>query len=80
MRRLTTIFATGRPLLASTVTVIAKPDAQALENGAARTPPMGWNTWNTFGRNISESLIRQMADAMVSSGMACGTRPGSPAR
>ncbi|GHJ43718.1 alpha-galactosidase [Catellatospora sp. TT07R-123] len=42
---------------------------QALENGVARTPPMGWNSWNTFGCSINEALIRQMADAMVSSGM-----------
>jgi alpha-galactosidase len=43
--------------------------AQALDNGVARTPPMGWNTWNTFGCNINETLIRQMADAIVSTGM-----------
>jgi alpha-galactosidase len=43
--------------------------AEALNNGVARTPPMGWNSWNTFGCNINETLIRQMADAMVSSGM-----------
>nr|WP_254550974.1 ricin-type beta-trefoil lectin domain protein [Catellatospora tritici] len=30
---------------------------------------MGWNSWNTFGCSINETLIRQMADAMVSSGM-----------
>ena len=35
----------------------------------AKTPPMGWNSWNKFGCNVSESLIMQMADAMVSSGM-----------
>ncbi len=34
------------------------------------TPPMGWNSWNTFGCNPSESLIKGTADAMVSSGMA----------
>nr|WP_230395204.1 cellulose binding domain-containing protein [Plantactinospora alkalitolerans] len=44
-------------------------DAQALENGVGRTPAMGWNSWNTFGCNINETLIRQMTDAMVSSGM-----------
>jgi len=32
-------------------------------------PPMGWNSWNTFGCNISEALIKQTADTMVSSGM-----------
>ncbi|MFI7448615.1 hypothetical protein ACIBQX_14050 [Nonomuraea sp. NPDC049714] len=44
--------------------------AAALENGLARTPQMGWNDWNTFFCDVSESLIRQTADIMVSSGMA----------
>jgi alpha-galactosidase len=35
----------------------------------AKTPPMGWNSWNKFGCNVSEKLIKEMADAMVSSGM-----------
>jgi len=35
----------------------------------ARTPPMGWNSWNRFGCDVSESLVREMADAMVSTGM-----------
>ena len=43
--------------------------ARALDNGVARTPPMGWNSWNTFGCNINEALIRQMADAIVNTGM-----------
>ncbi|MTK53990.1 glycoside hydrolase family 27 protein [Paludibacter sp.] len=39
----------------------------------APTPPMGWNSWNKFGCNVSEQLILEMADAMVSSGMKqCG--------
>ena len=33
------------------------------------TPPMGWNSWNTFQCNMTETLIRQMADTFVSSGM-----------
>ena len=31
----------------------------------ALTPPMGWNSWNKFGCNVSEEMIRQMADAMM---------------
>lgn len=27
-----------------------------LDNGLARTPPMGWNSWNHFGCNVSEAL------------------------
>src|SRR3954449_11875505 len=42
---------------------------QAHDNGLAKTPPMGWNSWNKFGCNVSEKLIKEMADAMVSSGM-----------
>ena len=35
----------------------------------APTPPMGWNSWNKFGCDVSEKLIREIADVMVSSGM-----------
>jgi alpha-galactosidase len=42
--------------------------AQKFE-GLALTPPMGFNTWNTFATNINEVLLRQTADAMVKNGM-----------
>ncbi len=35
----------------------------------APTPPMGWNSWNCFQGKISEQQIKEIADAMVSSGM-----------
>lgn len=35
----------------------------------AQTPPMGWNSWNTFGGAINESVIRETADAFVSEGL-----------
>ncbi len=38
-------------------------------NGLALTPPMGWNSWNTYGCNISEATIRKQTDAVVASGM-----------
>ncbi len=38
-------------------------------NGLALTPPMGWNSWNKFGCNISEATLRAQADALVSTGM-----------
>ncbi|MDQ6903090.1 MAG: glycoside hydrolase family 27 protein, partial [Bacteroidota bacterium] len=37
--------------------------------GLAPTPPMGWNSWNTFQTNISDTLVKGIADVMVSSGM-----------
>jgi alpha-galactosidase len=40
-----------------------------VSKGLALTPPMGWNTWNKFGCNVSDELVRGMADAMVKSGM-----------
>jgi alpha-galactosidase len=42
--------------------------AQKFDN-LAKTPPMGWNTFNTFAGNFDEKLVRQMADILVSSGM-----------
>lgn len=43
--------------------------ALAQSEQLAATPPMGWNSWNKFGCNVSEEMIRQMADAMAASGM-----------
>jgi alpha-galactosidase len=43
--------------------------ALALDNGLAKTPLMGWNSWNKFACDVSEDLIRSIADAMVSSGL-----------
>ncbi|KAJ6296512.1 hypothetical protein OIU78_024376 [Salix suchowensis] len=39
-------------------------------NGLGLAPPMGWNSWNHFHCDIEEKLIRETADAMVSSGLA----------
>jgi alpha-galactosidase len=47
----------------------AAPLTRAWDNGVALTPPMGWNSWNKFGCNVSEEMIKSMADAVVSSGM-----------
>ena len=41
----------------------------ALDNGLAKTPPMGWNSWNKIGCNVNEDAVKKAADAMVSSGM-----------
>lgn len=34
----------------------------------SKTPPMGWNSWNTFGPQPTEALLRETADAMVAQG------------
>jgi alpha-galactosidase len=36
----------------------------------ALTPPMGWNSWNKFQGDVNDYVVRQIADAMVSTGMA----------
>jgi alpha-galactosidase len=38
-------------------------------NGPARTPPMGWNSWNHFACKVTEADVRSAADAIVSTGM-----------
>jgi alpha-galactosidase len=48
---------------------LGAPGHVPLDNGVARTPPMGWNSWNHFGCNVSEQLVKETADAMVASGM-----------
>lgn len=42
--------------------------SQKYEN-LALTPPMGWNSWNTFQTRIDEKLVKDIADLFVSSGM-----------
>jgi alpha-galactosidase len=37
--------------------------------GLAAKPPMGWNSWNTFSTGINATLIEQVAQAIVDSGM-----------
>ena len=39
------------------------------DNGLAKTPPMGWNSWNKFAGRVDDGAVRAMADAMVSNGM-----------
>jgi alpha-galactosidase len=39
------------------------------DNGLARTPPMGWNSWNKFAGRVDDATVRAIADAMASNGM-----------
>ena len=40
------------------------------DHSLALTPPMGWNSWNCFRSDINQTQITEVADAMVSSGLA----------
>src|SRR2546429_672363 len=39
------------------------------DNALARTPPMGWNSWNKFAGRVEDAAVRGMADAMAANGM-----------
>jgi len=68
----------GTPITAHRVAATdgALPDRVTLpalhdvrDNGLARTPPMGWNSWNKFSRRVSDEIVRGIADVMASNGM-----------
>ena len=55
---------------ARTFTSTALPPLGTLApDGLAKTPPMGWSSWNKFAENIDDKTIRAMADALVASGL-----------
>ena len=57
-------------LLCGMLALLALPlKAQKWEH-LADTPQMGWSTWNKFQGNISEDIIKGIADAMVESGLS----------
>ena len=46
-------------VIAFVISVISTTFAQK-NRTLALTPPMGWNSWNTFSKNIKESMIKEM--------------------
>src|SRR6187402_1505681 len=57
-----------RKLFALCLCLVTTAYAQKFE-GLVPTPPMGFNTWNTFASKIDEYMVREIADAMVKNGM-----------
>jgi alpha-galactosidase len=49
---------------------LAPQPAHALENGLARTPPMGWNSWYAYRCAVTEQGVLANARALVDSGLA----------
>ena len=45
-------------------------DGAAKDDGLARTPPMGWSSWNCFRTHVDEAKMIAAADALVDSGLA----------
>jgi len=50
--------------------VLPVTPAAALDNGLARTPPMGWNSWYTSRCGVTEDVVLRNARALVDTGMA----------
>ncbi|WP_443072888.1 glycoside hydrolase family 27 protein [Streptomyces sp. S465] len=63
-------FLTAAALIGTVFTTASGHSAaQAAPGSPALTPPLGWNSWNSFGCGVTEAQVRQATDAMVSSGM-----------
>lgn len=73
MRRLVGLagaaFLTTALFTAPAAAAAPAPAPFAAQQEAGALPPMGWNSWNKFGCNINEELIRETADAIVASGL-----------
>ncbi|GAA3450926.1 NPCBM/NEW2 domain-containing protein [Dactylosporangium matsuzakiense] len=66
----TTLAMTAAVSISLAVTVTSPANAAATpQPGPLTAPVMGWNSWNRFGCNIDENLIKATADAMVSTGL-----------
>jgi alpha-galactosidase len=57
-----------RKLFVLCLCLVTSAYAQKFE-GLVPTPPMGFNTWNTFASNIDEFMVKEIADTMVKNGM-----------
>src|SRR5215213_9161290 len=70
-RRVSTfgVLAAALTLLVLCAVAPQGPAARAAAGSPAVTPPLGWNSWNSFGCGVTEAAVRQAADAMVGSGM-----------
>lgn len=68
-RTLALAFSAVLLVAAALLSLGTAPPAAALGNGLAPTPQMGFNDWNAYGCNVSESLIKSTAQAMHTNGM-----------
>ncbi|MCC9308859.1 alpha-galactosidase [Kitasatospora sp. RB6PN24] len=53
----------------TTLTLGSATPAAALGNGLALTPPMGWNSWNSLGTDVTEQQVQQTIDFMSANGL-----------
>ena len=60
---------TGALVFFTLILFAGRASAQNQRGALAQTPPMGWNSWNKFGCNVSEDLIKSVADTIATNGM-----------
>ena len=53
-------------LIAAALTAQAGHDGQSKEGVLAGSPPMGWNSWDSFGTGVTEDEVKKNADYMAS--------------
>lgn len=59
-----------RNILASlSIVSVLLPQTLALNNGVGLTPAMGWNSWNAFGCDITETKFKANVDKIVQLGL-----------
>jgi len=56
-------------ILTTPIAIHAQTPVSTIAPTLAKTPPMGWNSWNHFARRVTEQDVKNAADALVSSGM-----------
>src|SRR5580704_4794086 len=61
-------------ILAVTAFATAATAARATDTTLAPTPPMGWNSWDSFGPTVRENEVKANADAMAAKLSAFGWR------
>lgn len=59
------------------VTALLSSNVLANDNGLARTPPLGWRSWNLFGADVNQPLIQSIMDGMVTKTFAVDGVPTS---
>jgi len=64
----------GQALLAALLLLLlllsAIPPATPLDNGLGLVPPLAYSTWNYFNDAVNDTLVRALADSLVSTGLA----------
>src|SRR5881394_3749949 len=68
-RALSGMLSQGMGLLIYTALVGCFLASASAQEKLSATPPMGWNSWNHFAERIDDKMVRETADALVSTGL-----------